>query len=93
MRPNTPHAVITSLPSVCLGGHFFSMSTLRHTVFGFYHTFVASDLTNADHASPALAALSRLIVFYHLHLTAFAGELGTDGTCCNFLMFKTHFVL
>jgi hypothetical protein len=65
MRPNTPHVVFTAEHSVCLGGHFYSTSTLRDTCYGMFHTFVAGSIvTNAQHTKHAFMLLSRLLAFF-----------------------------
>ena len=54
MRPNTPHFVVTPESAICHGGHFYAMSTIRDTIFGIYHMFVASkNITNTEHTQDA----------------------------------------
>jgi hypothetical protein len=66
MRPNTPHLVYTPEAAICHGGHFYSTSTIRHTVFGIYHTFSASRLlTNTEHTKHARLLLRRIITYIH----------------------------
>ena len=66
MRPNTPHFVVTPQSAICHGGHFYAMSTIRDTIFGMYHMFVASkNITNTEHTQDALLLLRRLIVHAH----------------------------
>jgi hypothetical protein len=68
MRPNTPHVVFTAEHSVCLGGHFYSTTTLKDTCYGMYHTFVAGSIvTNAQHTKEAFMLLSRLLAFFENH--------------------------
>ena len=65
MRPNTPHAVFTPEHSICHGGHFYSTSTMRDTMFAIVNTFIAPvALTNNDHRSHGIF-LRRIAAFYH----------------------------
>jgi hypothetical protein len=65
MRPNTPHVVFTAEDSVCVGGHFYTTSTLRHTCFAILHTAVAGTLvTNTGYMKEAFIMLARLMAFY-----------------------------
>lgn len=69
MRPNTPHVVFTPDHSICLGGHFYATSTLRETLYGTMHSFIAGDLTtNIEHTKDAFMLLSRMVAFFHHHL-------------------------
>jgi hypothetical protein len=66
MRPNTPHFVVTPQSAICHGGHFYAMSTIRDTIFGIYHMFVASrNITNTEHTQDAHLLLRRLVVHTH----------------------------
>jgi hypothetical protein len=66
MRPNTPHFVITPESAICHGGHFYAMSTIRDTIFGIYHMFVASkSITNTEHTRDSQLLLRRLVVHAH----------------------------
>lgn len=66
MRPNTPHIVYTAESAVCLGGHYYSASTLRDTCYGMIHSFVAgSVVTNTSHVKEAFMLLARMVIFYH----------------------------
>ena len=66
MRPNTPHFVVTPESAICHGGHFYAMSTIRDTIFGIYHMFVASkNITNTEHTQDAHLLLRRLVVHAH----------------------------
>lgn len=69
MQPNTPHAVITPEPTICLGGHFYATSTIQQSIFGWYLTFLASSLTNADHLVASQEIFRRLLVLYFEYLT------------------------
>ncbi|KAH6891822.1 hypothetical protein BKA70DRAFT_1440992 [Coprinopsis sp. MPI-PUGE-AT-0042] len=52
MRPNTPHAVLTTDNAICYGGHFLAASMLQRTVAGSIHTFFHGRvITNTDHPS------------------------------------------
>ncbi|KAG6905081.1 hypothetical protein DXG01_005226 [Tephrocybe rancida] len=69
MRPNTLHAVYTPADAVCRGGHFYPISTIRDSVYGLYHTFVASGLvTNADHWQASQKMLTRILALIHRNL-------------------------
>jgi hypothetical protein len=66
MRPNTPHMVYTLESAICHGGHFYSISTIRDSVYGIYRTFSASGLlTNTEHTKDARLLLRRLVAFLH----------------------------
>jgi hypothetical protein len=66
MRPNTPHFVVTPESAICHGGHFYAMSTIRDTIFGMYHMFVASkSITNTEHTQDAHLLLRRLVIHAH----------------------------
>ncbi|KAF8066069.1 hypothetical protein FPV67DRAFT_1359440, partial [Lyophyllum atratum] len=70
MRPNTIHAVLTPDASICRGGHFYATATIRDSVYGLYHTFVASSyITNALHKSASEQMLMRMLRFFHHRLT------------------------
>ncbi|KAH6869832.1 hypothetical protein BKA70DRAFT_1131554 [Coprinopsis sp. MPI-PUGE-AT-0042] len=65
MAPNTVHAVWTMENSICYGGHFYSVSTLLHTVVGLIHAFIGDDvLTNTQHV-PSCFLLRRMVHFFH----------------------------
>lgn len=66
MRPNLPHCVVTPIPSICLGGHYYLASTLMDSIIGMYHHFVGSDvLTNTDHGIASHALLVRMLAYYY----------------------------
>jgi len=66
MRPNTPHFVVTPDSAICHGGHFYAMSTIRDTIFGIYHMFVASkNITNTEHTKDAHLLFRRLVIYCH----------------------------
>ncbi|KAH6910439.1 hypothetical protein BKA70DRAFT_1424106 [Coprinopsis sp. MPI-PUGE-AT-0042] len=65
MAPNTVHAIWTMENSICYGGHFYSVSTLLHTVVGLIHAFIGDDvLTNTQHV-PSRFLLRRMVHFFH----------------------------
>ncbi|KAG6905410.1 hypothetical protein DXG01_002892 [Tephrocybe rancida] len=69
MQPNTLHAVYTPADAVCHGGHFYPISTIRDSVYGLYHTFVASGLiTNADHWQASQKMLMQILALIHHNL-------------------------
>lgn len=82
MRPNTPHLVITPESSICYGGHFYAVSTLRETCHGLLHTFVASTLiTNTDHTTGSRDLLRRLLTYFWIAFRSdylAAGATGMD---------------
>ncbi|KAG6915522.1 hypothetical protein DXG01_011053 [Tephrocybe rancida] len=66
MRPNTLHAVYTPSDAICRGGHFYPISTIRDSIYGIYHTFVASEfVTNADHWNVSQMMLTWLLALIH----------------------------
>ncbi|KAJ3492597.1 hypothetical protein NLJ89_g11200 [Agrocybe chaxingu] len=65
MRPNTPHAVYTPVPTICHGVHFYATSTMQDTLFGIVHTLVAGTyITNTQHIT-ARRLIHRLVDLYH----------------------------
>ncbi|KAF8225592.1 hypothetical protein L208DRAFT_1181351, partial [Tricholoma matsutake] len=69
MRPGTLHAVFTPKSAICLGGHFYSIGTITHTVYFIIHTFVGSQtLTNTEHAANSRTLLCRLIIHIYNEL-------------------------
>ena len=76
MRPNTPHFVVMPVSAICHGGHFYATSTIRDTIFGIYHMFVASrSITNTEHTRDAHLLLRRLVVYAHYVLVKHGKEL------------------
>ncbi|KAF9473554.1 hypothetical protein BDN70DRAFT_785722, partial [Pholiota conissans] len=68
MRPNTLHAVLTAMDSVCGGGHFYATSTMLDTFVGLVHTFICDlYITNISHP-PSRFILTQMINFYHAGL-------------------------
>lgn len=81
MRPNTPHCVFTPEAAICHGGHFYATSTIRPTIFGFYHGFAASSIvTNTHHTRDARLLLSRLVTYIHHVLVCSGFSPLTDST-------------
>ena len=69
MRPNTPHIVFTLEHAICVGGHFYAMSTLQDTLYGLEHHFFLGHLvTNTEHIASRLL-LRRFAHFFHRRLT------------------------
>jgi hypothetical protein len=84
MRPQTPHWVATIKPSICKGGHFYSISTLAETVIGLYRTWALGGLiTNTNH-DPSRLLLIRIIYLWHRHFVL--GEKVTGRRCFIFLL-------
>src|SRR5215475_13877424 len=78
MRPNTSHTVVTTTPSICTGGHFYSTATIRESCFAIIYCFLAGTiLTNNDHASDSFLLLGRVMGFYHQKLYTYeqTGEI------------------
>ena len=68
MRPNTPHAVVTPVPTIVRGGHFYASSTIRDTVYGVLHTFARGmEITNSDNQAACFLLLARLVALIHGH--------------------------
>jgi hypothetical protein len=68
MKPSTLHAVVTFEASICHGGHFYPMSTMRNTMYGIMHTFVGSSvLTNTEHTTDSRMLLQRLVSHVYSH--------------------------
>jgi hypothetical protein len=81
MRPNTPHFVVTPESAICHGGHFYAMSTIRDTIFGMYHMFVASkNITNTEHTQDAHLLLRRLVVYAHYVFVKRGSDLDLRAT-------------
>jgi hypothetical protein len=86
MRPGTVHAVITVESSICRGGHCYTTSTLKDTVYALFHTFVCSKyVTNTTHTEAADRLLTRLIHYYNYTLTT--PETSKIRTLCGILCF------
>lgn len=61
MRPCTPHAVVTPESAICLGGHFYAISTLRESCFGVLQSFSTSQVvTNTEHIDTSRFLLERI---------------------------------
>lgn len=65
MRPGTVHSVTTLEDCIAVGGHFICSSTMKHSIFSIYHTFVGhGTVTNVipdnDHEM-----MLRIILFWH----------------------------
>lgn len=65
MRSNTPHAVMTLSHSICLGAHYFSLSTMQDHFIGMVTTLVDPNITNTEHAP--FRHMIRLIIQYVYH--------------------------
>lgn len=49
MRPGLVHSVTTLQTAVAVGGHFFSFSTMKYSLYSILHTFVGSNsITNVS---------------------------------------------
>jgi len=68
MRPNTPHAVVTPVPTIVRGQHFYATSTIQDTFYGILHTFARGfEITNADNRATCFLLLARLVALIHGH--------------------------
>jgi hypothetical protein len=66
MRPNTPHAVLTTYASICNGGFFLSTSNLRSTCYGFLMTFSLSTLiTNTGRTSECQCLFRNMLAYFY----------------------------
>ncbi|KAG6868022.1 hypothetical protein C0993_008324 [Termitomyces sp. T159_Od127] len=89
MRPNTLHAVVTPVPTVVHGGHFYATASIRATCYGIYDDFVAGlYITNISHSAASNLLLSRLLDFYFHELTTntgdegqISGDISQEGHC------------
>jgi hypothetical protein len=64
MRPDTPHAVLTTRHCLAVGGHFFSHDTFGYTLRGLMKDhFFGRFRTNAEHASSGMV-LFKLVKKY-----------------------------
>src|ERR1700742_1600005 len=85
MRPNTPHAVLTPMPSIVRGSHYYVTSTIRDTLYGMLHTFARRNfITNSDNRTAAFLLLTRILAYVHGHFVE-----GTD----NSDRLNTHLIL
>ncbi|TFK59742.1 hypothetical protein BDN72DRAFT_905577 [Pluteus cervinus] len=66
MRPNTPHAVITTESSICHGGYLICHTTIRDTCYGLFHCASHGHiLTNIEAFPEALFLLRRIMMYWH----------------------------
>jgi hypothetical protein len=65
MKPNTPHAVITTAPSLVSGYHFWSTAMLPSTLANEITCLLGdATVTNTEHPSMRVA-IHRLLVFQY----------------------------
>jgi hypothetical protein len=65
MGPAVVHSVTTVQDCVATGGHFFSMPTMKYSLYSIFHTFVGSrTITNVDVADEQQMLL-RIVLFWH----------------------------
>ena len=77
MRPYTPTSIFTASHSLCHGGDFYAMSTIKDTLFGIIHTLVAPTfIPNNTHQS-ALPMIRRMVIFVYKALVE--RDLDQDG--------------
>jgi hypothetical protein len=68
MPPGVLHWVLGTSNAVCVGRHFYSMSTIRWSVIAIVHTFLLSGrLTNIDHLETR-TLLYQMMVFWALRV-------------------------
>lgn len=78
MRPCTPHFVLGTSPTIVLGRHFYSASTIRRSAFGVLHTFIMGlVITNTSHEDGTKSLLRQIMAFWYRHFiihNKFGGE-------------------
>ena len=65
MRPGTVHSVTTLQDCVAVGGHFFSLSTMKYSIYSAFHTFVASHTITNVSIDAEQQMLLRIVLFWH----------------------------
>ena len=65
MHPGTVHSVTTLQDCVAVGGHFFSISTMKYSIYSAFHTFVASHTITNVPIDAEQQMLLRIILFWH----------------------------
>lgn len=65
MRPGVVHSVTTIKDCVAYGGHFYSASTIRFSIYSIFHTFIGSrTITNGAVENEQQNLLS-ILLFWH----------------------------
>ncbi|KAF8237282.1 hypothetical protein L208DRAFT_1206012, partial [Tricholoma matsutake] len=66
MWPGTIHVVFMPESAICLGNHFYTISTITDTFFSLIHSFVGSSIvTNMQHTKDSRMLLRQILVFIH----------------------------
>lgn len=74
MRPCTPHFVLGTEPTIVLGRHYYSTTSIRRSCFGIVHTFVMGlFVTNTFHEADTRCMLRQLMALYFRHLVLHDG--------------------
>uniref|UniRef100_A0A8H7Y3T5 JmjC domain-containing protein n=1 Tax=Psilocybe cubensis TaxID=181762 RepID=A0A8H7Y3T5_PSICU len=76
--PNTMHMVYTAEPSICFGAHFYSLHTMKESLCGYIHSFLAHSIcTNTAHPNTR-SLIHRLVSFYHKSVTSDSSDMPAD---------------
>ena len=65
MRPGTVHSVTTLQDCVAVGGHFFSMPTIKYSLYSALHTFVGSHTITNVSVDCEQQMLLPIVLFWH----------------------------
>lgn len=87
MRPCTPHFVLGTEPSIVLGRHFYSASSIRRSCYGIVHTFIMGlAITNTVHDKDTKSLLRQIMALWYRHFIIHDQFGGTCSLSCN----ETH---
>lgn len=76
MRPHTRHAMFTVSHSLCHGGAFYPMSSLKDTLSGIIHTFITRSFIPTQENT--MAMIRRMVIFVYRALVD--RDLEEDGS-------------
>lgn len=77
MRPGQIHIVFTSEPSICHGGYFLSMATLRQSFAAVAHTFFERNVaTNSECRTFGIRMNAMIALNYRYHVLGDQRESG-----------------
>ncbi|KAF5361225.1 hypothetical protein D9757_013232 [Collybiopsis confluens] len=65
MAPGVVHSVTTLKDCVAVGGHFFSMPTMKYTLYSIFHTFVGSRTITNVNVDSEQQMLLRILLFWY----------------------------
>ncbi|KAF9470417.1 hypothetical protein BDN70DRAFT_781157, partial [Pholiota conissans] len=68
IRPNLMRAIYSVDRSLCLGGHHYTTSTMKDTLCGLVHSFVAPDFLTNGEQTESRYLLRQMVTFYFLGL-------------------------